>query len=187
MIESRTMPAHLNRALQVRTADRLRASLRRDETSGLPVVGTLSDDQERELREAGGGRLAAVVINVAWTLDALHAPRAMNEVQGLVMREVARLVDQRVRRTDLLGSLSDDTLLILAPALDPMSGQSLAERLRDLFAEGHLEIGDVQAQLRVKVGIASRSVASPEGWTTRTLAEEARRNASDLPPIAIVA
>jgi GGDEF domain-containing protein len=187
MIEIRDMPAHLNRALQVRTADRLRAGLARDELSGLPVVGALSDDDQRELREVGGGRLAAIVFRVAWVIDAAHSPRPIREVQTLVMGEVARLIDLQVRRTDLLGSLSQDVLVIFAPALDPMSGQSLAERLRELFAGRHLEIGDLRVTVRVKVGVASRSSASPVGWTTQTLAAEAERNASDLPPIASVA
>ena len=187
MIETRDMPLHLNRVLQVRTANRLRASLVRDEVTGLPLVGALSDDDQRDLREVGGGRIAAVAIIVVWTLDALDYPRAMQEMQSLVMSEVARLVDEQVRRTDVLGSLREDVLLILAPALDPLSGQTLAERLRDLFVDRHLEVGDVQVQMRVKVGVASRSAASPAGWTTQTLAREAELNASDLPPIAIVA
>jgi GGDEF domain-containing protein len=187
MIEVRDMPARLNRALQVRTADRLQSSLARDQISGLPVVGALSDDDQRELREVGGGRIAAIVFRVEWVIDAARHPRAMHEVQSLVMSEVARLIDVQVRRTDLLGSLSEDALVILAPALDPMSAQSLGERLRELFAGRQLELGGVQVQVRVKVGVASRSAASPAGWTTQTLAQEAERNASDLPPIAIVA
>jgi len=187
MIEIRDMPLHLNRVLQVRTADRLRASLARDEMTGLPAVGALSDDDQRELREVGGGRIAAVAIIVVWAFDAVHLPPTIQEVQSLVMSEVARLVEEQVRRTDLLGSLSEEVLLILAPALDPLSGQTLAERLRDLFVDRHLEVGDVQVQLQVKVGVASRSAASPAGWTTQTLAREAELNASDLPPIAIVA
>jgi hypothetical protein len=181
------MPTRLDRALQVRTADRLRATLARDASSGLPVVGALSDNDQRELCQVGGGRLAAVVIHVEWILDALTHPRAIQEVQTLVMTEVARLVDEQVRHTDLLGSLRADALLILAPGLDPMSGDSLAQRLRDLFADRHLEVGDVRVQPRVNVGFASRSAASPAGWTTQTLAEEAERNASAPPPIASVA
>src|ERR1700682_5209518 len=131
------MPTRLNRALQVRTADRLRASLARDEISGLPAVGALSNADDLELREVGGGRVAALVIQVEWDIDAVRYPRAIHEVHAIVMREVARIVDERVRRTDLLGALSADALVILAPALDAMSGQILAERLRTLFADRH--------------------------------------------------
>jgi hypothetical protein len=181
------MPARLNRALQVRSAERLRSSLARDDISGLPAVGALSVDDQRELREVGGGRLSAIVFRVAWVIDPAHYPRPIREVQCLVMSAAARLIDEQVRRTDLLAALSEDAFVILAPALDPMSGQSLVERLRELFASRHLEIDDLQVQLRIKVGVASRSAASPAGWTTQTLAAEAERNASDLPPIAIVA
>ena len=48
MMVTRAMPARLNRALQVRTADRLRASLARDEGSGLPLVNALSEESLRE-------------------------------------------------------------------------------------------------------------------------------------------
>src|SRR5450759_5416460 len=108
------MPTRLDRALQVRTADRLRATLARDASSGLPIVGALSDNDQRELCQVGGGRLAAVVIHVEWIIDAVPHPRAVHEVQTLVMTEVARLVDEQVRHTDLLGSLRADALLILA-------------------------------------------------------------------------
>jgi GGDEF domain-containing protein len=179
------MPTRLNRALQVRTADRLRASLARDEISGLPAAGTLSDTDQLELLEVGGGRIAAVAIYVEWQIDSVRYARAIHDMHAAVMNAVARIVDERVRRTDLLGSLSDDALVIFAPALDPIGGRSLAQRLRLLFADRLLEIDDVQVQLHVKVGFASRSAASPVGWTTQTLAGEARRNALDVPPIAI--
>jgi len=181
------MPTRLNRTLQVRTANRLRASLARDEISGLPVLDALAVDVQHELCEVGGGRLAAVLLHVEWALETVRYPLPTNEVQTLLIREVARLVEQEVRRTDLLGSLRADALLILAPGLDPMSGQSLAERLRGLFADRYLEVGDARMQLRVKVGFASGSAASAAGWTIQTLAEEAERDASDPPPNASVA
>ena len=42
------MPARIDRALQVRTADRLRASLARDESLGLPILSALSDADQRD-------------------------------------------------------------------------------------------------------------------------------------------
>ncbi|MDQ6670523.1 MAG: hypothetical protein M3069_07170 [Chloroflexota bacterium] len=181
------MPARLNRALQVRTADRLRASLARDDRTGLPLVAALSDADQRELREVGGGRLVAIVFRVEWLTGATVHPGAIAEIESVVMRRAAQRVDEHVRRTDLLGSLSEAALVILAPALDPASGRSLAERLSVVFAGLHVQVGELQVQLRVGVGVASRDAASPHGWTVQTLAEEAERTASDLPPIAIVA
>lgn len=181
------MPARLDRALQLRTADRLRASLARDEASGLPILGALAEDDERELRQVGGGRLAAVVIHVASTIDAVAYPVSIQEIRARVMREVARIVDAHTRQTDLLGSLGANSLVILAPGIDRMSGLSLADRLRALFVDGRLELGGVDAEARITIGFASRSAASPAGWTIATLVEEAERNASEPPPIAIVA
>src|ERR1700736_3228064 len=101
------MSIGLNRALQVRTADRLRAKLARDEATGLPIAGALSEADQRELCEVGGGRVAAVAICIdAWTPFEME-PQLLHEAgeRTLVVREVARFVDERVRRTDLVGLL----------------------------------------------------------------------------------
>ncbi|MGI9148397.1 MAG: hypothetical protein ACR2IK_17920 [Chloroflexota bacterium] len=187
MIEFKNMPARLNRALQVRTADRLRASLARDPTSGLPVVDALSDDDERELREVGGGRLAAVVFCIERVVDRARSSSEVHEGQCLATREAAHLIGGQVRRTDLLGWFAADALVILAPGLDRVSAQALAERLGHLFADRRLAVGDPHAHLRVNIGVAFRSAASPAGWTALTLVQEAERNASNLSSIAIVA
>src|SRR5947209_5286142 len=106
------MPISLNRALLVRAADRVRDALPRDETTGLPQVGRLAEAQQRELCDVGGGRLAAVAICAA----------------TVSLAEVARLLEPHVRRTDLLGVLDSAALMVLAPGLDPVSGQCLVER-----------------------------------------------------------
>ncbi len=188
MIENRDMPARLNRALQRRIADRLRSSLARDERSGLPLVGALSDDDASELREVGGGRLAAIVLRVGWVVDATHDVLVIRETHSLVMREAARLIQEQVRRTDLLGSLSEDALLIVAPGLDRVSAVSLAERLRDRFAGRPVAVvGDAWAQLRLSVGVAFRGADSPPGWSIHLLTQEAERNAADPPPVPSLA
>ncbi len=175
------MPTGLNRALQVRTADRLRAKLGRDEATGLPVVGALSEADRRELCEVGGGRVVAVAICVDLALPALGDARA------LVMRQVARLVDEKVRRTDLLGWLRAETLIVLAPGIDAVGGRCLANRLRSSLTNSHLEIGGPPIQLRVRVGCASRSHASPTSWTLAALGVEAEFQATEPAPIATVA
>jgi GGDEF domain-containing protein len=185
MIEIRDMPASPSRALQVRTADRLRASLAREALTGLPFASGLSDADQRELDEVGGGRLAAIVFRVESLVGAGQSARTAGEVQSMVMREAARVIGQQVRRTDLLCSLREDALLLLAPALDRMNADRLAGRLRGLLPDGRLDIGAVQVQLRVKVGVATRGGGS---WTIATLAGEAERNAAaDGPSIAGVA
>src|ERR1700704_3183165 len=188
------MPTGMNRALQVRAADRLRAALTTDALSGLPVIDALSELDQRELCEVGGGRLAAVAIQVSWRPGALSVrPGAVVgdppglPLQSLMVREVARLIDEHVRRTDLLGVLGTDTLLVLAPGLDPLSGRSLADRLRSFLADRMVEAGDAQVELLVKVGPPFRSAASPPGWTTRALAAEAEIHMSSSLPIESVA
>jgi hypothetical protein len=171
------VPPGLNRALQVRTADRLRDALMRDAQSDLPRISALSADDQRELCEVGGGRLAAVAIQVEWLAEA-EAPA---ELEGLCIREVGRLMSEHVRRTDLVGSLRHDTLIVLAPGMDPAGGASLCERLRRLLVDRRLEIDGVAVSLRVRVGAAYRSPASPGGWTTHGLAAEAQLHATNKP------
>jgi hypothetical protein len=168
--DDRDMPTGINRALQVRAANRLRASLARDELSGLPLIGALAADEQRELLEVGGGRLAAIAIRVS-------TDPASDEVEGPALREVARLVDGHVRRTDLLGWLEARTLLLVAPGLEPVFGRSLAERLREVMADFHIEVAGIQVVVNVAVGVAYRSAASPTGWTTGGLLAEADADA----------
>jgi GGDEF domain-containing protein len=107
--------------------------------------------------------------------------------RALVMREVARLVDDNVRRTDVLGWLSAEVLLLIAPGLDPVGGRSLAARLRTALTRTRIEIAGTPLQLHVRVGCASRSHASPPNWTLTALGAEAEFQASEIPAAATVA
>ena len=163
----------MNRTLQVRTANRLRADLPRERVTGLPVLGALSDADQRELCEVGGGRLTAVAICVA---------------EARMLCEVTRLVDAEVRHTDLFGWIDDGTLVVLAPGLDPVAGEALADRLRRLLLDWLIELDGQQVALAVDVGSAHRSGVSPAGWTIRALAAEAVLHAlADPGPITSVA
>jgi GGDEF domain-containing protein len=175
------MPTGLNRALQVRTADRLRAELGRDEATGLPIVGALSDADRRELCDVGGGRVVAVAICVdGW------APVDV-DARAMVMREVARLIDENVRRTDLLGWLSAETLIVLAPGIDAVGGRSVAARLRLVLVRSEIELAGTPLELRIRVGCASRSHASPSSWSLSALGAEAEFQASEPNTVATVA
>jgi GGDEF domain-containing protein len=90
------------------------------------------------------------------------------------LAELTRLVQSNVRRTDLLVSLGNDTLVVIAPGLDPLGGRGLSERLARLVAE-HLSPTDPSPAL----GVAYRSPLSTARWAPAALAEEARRRAVD--------
>jgi len=179
------MATGLNRALQVRTADRLRAELARDSVTGLPVASALSEADRIELCEVGGGRLAAVAICIdSWTPGEVELNLAQQDRERtLVVREVARLVDKHVRRTDLVGWLSRQALLVLAPGIDAVGGRSLAVRIQVLLAERRVDIDGMSLALRVRVGTASRCYASPSSWTVSGLIAEAELQASE--PVAL--
>jgi hypothetical protein len=181
------MPTGLNRALQVRTADRLRAELGRDEATDLPIVGSLSEADRRELCDVGGGRVVAVAICVDGWVPLELDLRVLGDERALVMREVARLLDENVRRTDLLGWLSADTLIVLSPGIDAVGGRSVAKRLQTTLVRARIEVAGMPLELRIRVGCASRSHASPAGWTLAALGAEAELHANEPSAIATVA
>ena len=178
------MAVGLNRALQVRAADRLRAELARDAVTGLPIAGALSEADRTELCEVGGGRVAAVAICIdSWTPGEVTLNLAQQDRERtLVVREVARLVDKHVRRTDLVGWLSRETLLVLAPGIDAVGSRSLAARIQGLLAERPVDLAGISRALRVRVGTASRCYASPSSWTLSGLVAEAELQAGE--PVA---
>jgi hypothetical protein len=132
----------------------------------LPTVDSLSEADAHELREIGDGRLGVVAI-VAPDAATVHA--------------VASLVQADVRGTDLLVTHAEDTLLVVAPGLDPIGGQSLTVRLEALLSAALPETP-------VVLGAAYRSPLSLHGWHPTHLALEARRRALTTPdPIEHVA
>jgi hypothetical protein len=144
-----------NRALQLRAMEELRQRLAR----ALPSAESLADGDADQLRQMGGGRLGAVGIVVP-DAGSVHA--------------VARLVEANVRRTDLVLTHAEDTVLVLAPGLDPLGGESLIGRLEPLLSE-HLP------ETPVLLGAAYRSRLSLHGWHPSDLAAEARRRALTSP------
>lgn len=147
MIELTDMATSLNRALQVRVADRLRASLGRHVASGLPDLTSLTDVEQREIRDIGGGRLGVLVLRV----DAASA------------QEISLRLRDGIRRTDLFGALADDTLLVLAPGLTPEDGDVLVIRLRGLLDD-----------LPARIGVTYHSSASDNLANPITLVAEAQ-------------
>jgi hypothetical protein len=144
-----------NRALQLRAMDGLRQRLE----GALPSVESLAECDADELREMGGGRLGTVAIVAA---------------NAASVDTLAGFVQANVRRTDLLLTHADDTLLVVAPGLDPLGGQSLTARLEDLLRERLPETP-------VVLGAAYRSPLSLHGWHPSHLAAEARRRALTTP------
>jgi len=121
------------------------------------------DGPDAMRREADGPGVALGVT------DEPGAVRREMDGPDAVLRQVAHLVQEHVRRTDVLLGLASDTLLLLAPGLDAATGYGLAGRLERLLAE---------RGLAAAVGVASRSPASHPGWTPQSLAGEAQQRAS---------
>jgi hypothetical protein len=166
--DDRAMEAAIggNRALQLRAMDGLRSRLPCDTQTGLPSIAALDEGDAATLCQLGAGRLGAVAV-------------VLLGEGSLGLDEVRRLVQPSVRRTDLLVSLARDTLVVLAPGLDPLAGRGLSTRLARLLAEALPPTGQTPA-----LGAAYRSPLSTNGWGVAELAREAQRRAVDTAPAA---
>jgi hypothetical protein len=155
-----------NRALQLRAMDGLRKRLSEEKQGAraLPSVASLADVDASELAEIGAGRLGAVAIVLPGTCPDLDS--------------LTRLVQPSVRRTDLLVTQDNDTLVVLAPGLDPVGGQSLTARLERVLLDG---LGETSSAGLPSLGTAYRSPLSLNGWDVAQLVQEARRRALSAP------
>jgi hypothetical protein len=155
---NRTLELRAMDGLRKRLADRVERGGNGRPASGLPSVDSLAAADAWQLREVGAGRLAAVAVVVP---------------DAVALQAVIRLVEANVRRTDLLLARAEDTLLVLAPGLDPLGGQSLIARLEEVL---HAHLADTPAG-RPGLGAAYQSPLSLTGWDIAQLADEARRRA----------
>ena len=150
-----------NRALQLRAMDELRKRLSAigADVRSIPRLASLAGVDAPQLCDIGAGRLGVVAIVF------LGPTRELDRV--------THLVQSSVRRTDLLVSQGDDTLVVLAPGLDPAGGQRLTRRLQHVLSERACH----PAAAGPALGGAYRSPLSLTGWDLAQLADEARHRA----------
>ena len=72
-----------------------------------------------------------------------------------VKQAVARLVKDKTRGSDLLGTTNDDCYLLVMPHTDQRQTRIVAERLNQLFSEVDVSVDGTALQLTVSVGLTS--------------------------------
>jgi len=74
-----------------------------------------------------------------------------------VIREVARVVREQIRNTDLAGRYDGEEFMVLCPHTDRANAQFLAERLRRRVAELSFQAGEEEFGVTVSVGLVTLS------------------------------
>ncbi|HVX46128.1 MAG TPA: diguanylate cyclase [Mycobacteriales bacterium] len=138
--------------------DQLRSQARLDAKTGLLNAGTWNREAEREILAAGRRKSQAALI----LIDLDHFKR-VNDTYGhlvgdQVLRAVAGVLTDQVRRSDLVGRFGGEELCLLLPDTGPARSRVVAERL-------HQQIGAL--------------VVDP--------AEETTSGSGSLPPIRVTA
>jgi len=153
LAQSRLVPAVVLRAARGRRLDEV---VRRDPLTGLLTAGSLYDEMESVLAFArrAGERISFVLFD-------LDHFRRLNEQLGhqrsdLVLAQVARLILERVRATDLVARMGGEEFGVVLRTCGPGDALTVAEQIRAAVASAPPPIagGAATAALRLSGGIA---------------------------------
>lgn len=139
-----------------------------DSLTGVPNRRALMDYAERVMAQRGGRSVALLMI------DADHFKR-INDTHGHpagdeVLRQLARLLQQRLRGGDLLGRYGGEEFCVVAPDIDPEGALKLAESLRVTVASAVLNTECGKLSITVSIGL-SHSTADTKRALKDILAE----------------
>ena len=100
--------------------------------------------------------------------------KAINDTRGhpfgdFVLREVARIVREAMRKEDVLARYGGEEFAIMLPHTDRLGSAILTERIRESVSEHKFERNDVQQ--RVTISLGSASMPSDEVTTAEALIE----------------
>jgi len=153
LVQSRLVPAIVLRAARARRLDEV---VRRDPLTGLLTTGSLYDEMESVLAFArrAGERISFVLFD-------LDHFRRLNEQLGqqrcdLVLAQVARVILERVRATDLVARMGGEEFAVVLRTCGPGDALTVAEQIRAAVASAPPPIagGAATTALRLSGGIA---------------------------------
>ncbi|MBK9515933.1 MAG: GGDEF domain-containing protein [Anaeromyxobacter sp.] len=149
-------------------------------TDELTGAGTRRFVLERLADELGRARRYGRALSLA--LVDLDGIARINQAVGsdggdAVLRAMAGAVRARLRRSDAVGRLRDDELLVLLPETDAVGAQVIAERLRAAVASLQVLHAGITLQATCSVGVAAYAPAEerepPEAEALLRRADEA--------------
>ena len=124
----------------------------RDPLTGLPSLGRLRDELEREVHRARrhGRALSVAVVDVDHFRD-VNARGGYN-AGDLVLREVAKMLEGATRSSDIVARTGSDEFVLVLPETDTLGALNAFERLMLEFEA--LEIGPISG-VSVSIGVAA--------------------------------
>ncbi|HEX5365026.1 MAG TPA: GGDEF domain-containing protein [Gallionella sp.] len=123
-----------------------------DSLTGVPNRRSLMDQAERALARRSGKPLALFMIDVDHfkLINDTHGHPAGDEV----LRQISRLLEERLRGGDVLGRYGGEEFCVIAPDTDTAGALMLAESLRATIAATPLITGSGELFVTVSIGIS---------------------------------
>jgi diguanylate cyclase (GGDEF)-like protein/PAS domain S-box-containing protein len=140
---------------QKRAEASLRHAAQHDSLTGLPNRSTFEEQLTRHVeyaaRYGNAGSVVAVGLdNFKYVNDSLG-----HEGGDEVLREVARLLKVRLRKTDLLARLGGDVFAVLLHGAGEAKAQQVAEELRALVRDHSFVVGGQAIRLTASAGLTA--------------------------------
>ncbi len=150
-------PAHLISIVTARVlrGRQLRGLMERDRLTGLLNNGSLKEQLRREM-----GRAARTGAGLSFAMIDLDHFKRVNDLHGhpagdSVLVNLARLLQRRLRKTDIIGRYGGEEFGVILPDTKPEVAARVIDGLRRSFAEFTHTIGDEAIQLSFSAGIAN--------------------------------
>lgn len=81
-----------------------------------------------------------------------------HDVGDMVLTEVAKIISQSIRQTDIFGRWGGEEFILLCPGIPPDHLNNLAEKIRDAVAENNFRINDEELQVTLSIGATTVNV-----------------------------
>jgi diguanylate cyclase (GGDEF)-like protein len=150
-------PAHLVSIVTARAlrGRQLRGLMERDRLTGLLNNGSMKEQLRREM-----GRAARNGAPLSFAMIDLDHFKRVNDLHGhpagdSVLVNLARLLQRRLRKTDIIGRYGGEEFGVILPDTKPETAARVIDGLRRSFAELTHAIGDEAIQLSFSAGIAN--------------------------------
>ncbi len=133
--------------------ERLRQAEKTDKGSGLLTRGDFFASGAQALAGSYAENEPVVVVVLA-----LEGLRHLDDVgrwtdRDKLVENIGVLIKRRIRTDDIIGRFSDDRFVLLLRRLDSSLGRLIAEKIQSTAREQIAQLGDVGADLRVRVGL----------------------------------